>query len=43
MDSHPFTPALLKLQRIVSSAMLWSPYGFPFGVRQGVMDCDMIA
>ncbi len=27
----------------MSSVMLWLPYGFPFGVRQGMMDCDFIA
>ena len=43
MNFHPFTPALLRLPRIVSSVMLWLPYGFPFGVRQGMMDCDFIA
>ena len=43
MNFHPFTPALLRLLRIVSSVMLWLPYGFPFGVKQEMMDCDFIA
>ena len=39
MDFHSVTPALLRFQRPVSSVMLWSPSGFPFGVRRGMIGC----
>jgi len=39
VDFHSVTPALLRLQRPVSSVMLWSPSGFPFGVRRGMIGC----